>query len=326
MKIMKYAVVVFLVLLLAAGVIRIIGRENVFVEQTNEIVEETQSQPALSGWQEETVQETLLSEAIVPEMMPSETIPPETIPPETTPPETTAVAKLNQAETEVPETTMPETITQEKSTMEQGAISMENILFIGDSRTVGLADYANLDGADFFATIGMTVYNIWDTTVSVPKVGKVLLEELLNSKRYDIIFVMLGINELGYAFDQTVERYAQIVRYVQTVQPNGLIILMANIHVTASRSEADEYINNPNINRFNEETSKFADNKTVFYLDANSLFDDKDGNLSVEKSSDNAHLKGVYCAEWGEWLKKETANILLRTEGENENDGERIFQ
>ena len=48
-------------------------------------------------------------------------------------------------------------------------------LFIGDSRTVGLADYADLDNATFFASVGMTVYNVWENKVSVPKIGKVRL-------------------------------------------------------------------------------------------------------------------------------------------------------
>ena len=58
----------------------------------------------------------------------------------------------------------------------------------------------------------------------------------------------------------------------------------------------------------------------MFYLDANSLFDDADGNLAAEKSADSAHLKANYCAEWGDWLIIETADILLQAEGEKESD------
>ena len=193
-------------------------------------------------------------------------------------------------------------------------------LFIGDSRTVALADYATIEDANFFATVGMTVYNIWDARVSIPQIGKVTLNELLNDKQYDMIYIMLGVNELGYAFDKTVCRYEALVESVQTLQPDAVVILMANIHVTAQRSESDPYINNPAIDRFNEATSRLADSRTVFYLDANSLFDDADGNLAAEKSADNAHLKAKYCAEWGDWLIIETADILLQAEGEKEND------
>lgn len=46
--------------------------------------------------------------------------------------------------------------------------SMENALFIGDSRTVGLAEYAQMDDAHFFAAVGMTVYGVDTANVSVP--------------------------------------------------------------------------------------------------------------------------------------------------------------
>ena len=126
---------------------------------------------------------------------------------------------------------------------------------------------------------------------------------------------MLGINELGYAFDKTISRYRSLVESVQALQPDAVIILMANIHVTAARSESDKYINNPAVDRFNEATSQIADDKTIFYLDANSLFDDENGNLAEEKSADSAHLKAKYCKQWGQWLVNETADILLRAEG-----------
>lgn len=167
-------------------------------------------------------------------------------------------------------------------------------LFIGDSRTVALADYATIEDANFFATFGMTVYNIWDARVSIPQIGKVTLNELRNDKQYDMIYIMLGVNELGYAFDKTVCRYEALVESVQTLQPDAVVILMANIHVTAQRSESDPYINNPAIDRFNEATSRLADSRTVFYLAATSLFDDADGNLAAEKSADNAHLKAKH--------------------------------
>ena len=60
--------------------------------------------------------------------------------------------------------------------------SMGDALFIGDSRTVGLMEYAGMDDADFFCNVGMSVFNIYKKTVSVPTVGKVTLSELLNGK------------------------------------------------------------------------------------------------------------------------------------------------
>lgn len=191
-------------------------------------------------------------------------------------------------------------------------------LYIGDSRTKGLADYASIENADFFAAIGMSVYNIRETRVPMQQIGKVTLDELLNYKQYDIIYVMLGVNELGYAFEKTVTQYKNLVESVMLSQPDAVVILMANIHVTAQRSKTDHYINNPAIDRFNEATAQLADNKTIFFLDANSLFDDADGNLAKEKSADSAHLKAKYYDQWADWLEVETAKLLLQAGGRND--------
>ena len=74
----------------------------------------------------------------------------------------------------------------------------DDALFIGDSRTVGISEYGDLNNATFFANTGMSVYNVFEKSVSVPKIGKLKLEQLLESKKFGKVYIMLGINELGY--------------------------------------------------------------------------------------------------------------------------------
>lgn len=189
-------------------------------------------------------------------------------------------------------------------------ISMDDALFIGDSRTVGLMEYAGIDGADYFCTVGMSVYNIHKNSVSVPNVGKVTLTELLNSKKYGKIYIMLGINEVGYKFSSTVEKYSELIEFIKDKQPNAVIFIQANLHVTKSRSDSDKVVNNIAINGLNAELAKLADGKSKFYLDVNILFDDKTGALSSDKSEDNTHLYAKYYKEWGEWIIKQTASLI----------------
>ena len=187
---------------------------------------------------------------------------------------------------------------------------MGDALFIGDSRTVGLMEYSGIDGADYFCTVGMSVYNIHKKPVSVPNVGKVTLTELLNSKKYGKIYIMLGINELGYEFVNIVEKYSELIEFVKGKQSDAVVFIQANLHVTKSRSDSDKVINNTAINKLNTELAKLADRKNKFYLDANILFDDNTGGLSSDKSADNAHLYAKYYKEWGEWIIKQTASLI----------------
>ena len=189
-------------------------------------------------------------------------------------------------------------------------ISMDDALFIGDSRTVGLMEYSNIGGADYFCTVGMSVYNIHKKPVSVPNVGKVTLTQLLDGKKYGKIYIMLGINEVGYKFSSTAEKYGELIEFIKDKQPDAVIFIQANLHVSKSRSDSDKVVNNTAINGLNAELSKLADGKSIFYLDANILFDDEAGGLSADKSEDSTHLYAKYYREWGQWIISQTASLI----------------
>ena len=185
----------------------------------------------------------------------------------------------------------------------------DNALFIGDSRTVGISEYSGITNADFFATTGMSVYEVMKETVSVPSVGKVTLEQLLGSVTYNKVFLMLGINELGYDFNSTVEKYGQVVDFIREAQPQAVIYIQANLHVTKSRSDSDSIFNNQNIDRFNTAISALANGEDIFYIDVNELFDDDTGSLDQNYTSDNAHVLGKYYKTWAQWLAGQVSGM-----------------
>ena len=215
-----------------------------------------------------------------------------------------------EGSSEVSTSTIEISTTDNIKTPPKSDISMDDALFIGDSRTVGIMEYAGIDGADYFCTVGMSVYNINKKPVSVPNVGKVTLTELLNSKRYGKIYIMLGINEVGYELSSTVEKYSELIEFVKGKQSDAVIFIQANLHVSKSRSDSDKVVNNTAINVLNAELAKLADGKSKFYLDANILFDDKTGALSSDKSGDSTHLYAKYYKEWGEWIIRQTASLI----------------
>lgn len=193
---------------------------------------------------------------------------------------------------------------------QQDSTDLSDALFIGDSRTVGIMEYALINEADFFCDTGMSVFNLQSKRISVPEVGKVTLEELLSNKKYGKIYVMLGINELGYNFDSLVNKYSDVIDYIEGKQPQAYIFIQGNLHVTKSRSDSDKVINNSAIDKLNAELKKLADDDNEFYLDINPIFDDAQGALSKDKTQDNAHLYAKYYAQWGEWIKTESAKCI----------------
>lgn len=175
-------------------------------------------------------------------------------------------------------------------------------LFIGDSRAVGLMEYGNIVGADFFAHSGMSVFGIDKKKIEIAGLGKVDFGELLNGKQYGKIYLMLGMNGLGYRFDELCKRYVQTVERIRAKQKDAIIFLCANMHVTKKQSEQDAIYNNDNINKINNTIAGLEDQKQLFYIDVNELFDDENGNLDERYTIDAFHVLGKYYTQWADWL------------------------
>lgn len=179
----------------------------------------------------------------------------------------------------------------------------QDTLFIGDSRTMGLAEYADLNNAVVFANTGMNIYRLY-TLKNAVRGQETYLEDILAKKQYRKIYMMLGINELGYDEAQTVKRYEEEVLKLRESQPDAKIILEANLHVTAARSERDNIFNNAGIDRINESIRKIAEKYGFSYIDVNEIFDDEAGGLNPDYTHDEVHVLGKYYQQWADWIRE----------------------
>ncbi len=186
-------------------------------------------------------------------------------------------------------------------------------VFIGDSRTVGMFEYAGLEEtAAFYASTGLTVYRLFDSEiVEVPgERKKITVEEALQQNAFAKIYLMIGINEMGTGtVDSFIEKYQEVVAHLQELQPNAIIYLQAIIKVTAERSNQGDYINNEGIVARNERIAQMADNQRVFYLDVNPLVCDETGGMVPEYTFDGVHLKARYIDIWKDFLKSHAVSL-----------------
>lgn len=189
----------------------------------------------------------------------------------------------------------------------------DDAVFIGDSRTVGLCDYAGLDNATFYASTGLTVYKIFDAQIASVEGSrqKITIEEALSEKQFSKIYLMLGINEMGTGtVESFMKRYKDVVAHLQELQPDAVIYLQAIMRVSGERSAKGDYINNEGIDARNAEIAKLADNRTIFYLDVNPLVCDEDGGLVKDYTFDGVHLKAAYIEIWKRFLMEHTVKFL----------------
>ena len=205
------------------------------------------------------------------------------------------------------ETTQATTTTE--ITQMSDVVSMDDALFIGDSRTVGIQAYSNIKGADFFCNVGMSVYKVNTEEIEVGEFGKITLGKLLKKKKYGKIYIMLGINELGYDRTTTITKFTQLVKAVQKKQPDAIIFVEGNLHVTHNYALKNSVVNNKSINNYNKAIKELADDKKIFYININKVWDDEYGAFPPEMTGDGVHPKAQYYKQWGTWIINKTTEI-----------------
>ena len=214
----------------------------------------------------------------------------------------TEAAKMGAPDTAPSQTTPP--APEVPSTVSPGTgETFSDTLFIGDSRTVGLSEYGDLGQAEVFANSGMSVFNLFQAQVTLKNGTKQGLDEVLSSNRYGSIYLMLGINELGYEEQSILRQYRTVVEQIRARQPQATLILEANLHVTREKAAKSDIYNNRKIDALNEAIEAIAEETGCRYLNVNSLFDDENGNLAAGYSTDGSHILGKYYSVWVEWIR-----------------------
>ena len=176
----------------------------------------------------------------------------------------------------------------------------DDALFIGDSRIEGLALYSGLDNAQFAYMEGLTTFGLMSEKIAAN--GTATLTDLLSSQTFKKIYIMLGINEAGYATDSYVSTYMDAISQIQALQPNAVIFMMGCMHVSSDYSDTHDIVNNDNIDEKNGAIAAYADGIKLFYLDMNTVVDDGKGGLIKDYTWDDIHLQAQYYSVWEDYL------------------------
>ena len=180
-----------------------------------------------------------------------------------------------------------------------------SVAFIGDSRTQGFIMYNGLKDVQDYSYIGLMV----DTAVTKKFVKtsngeKITLLQDMANKNIETVYIMLGVNELGWSYPQVFKtKYGELIDEIRKIKPNCKIYVQSIIPMTKSKSETDRIFNNKNVNTFNNLIQELAKEKNVTYLDVKSALVDANGYLPEEASSDGVHVDKEYCKKWFEYLK-----------------------
>lgn len=187
----------------------------------------------------------------------------------------------------------------------------EDALFIGDSRTEGFMLYSNLSNIRAYCSKGLSITRIYtDTIVNMEDGRSLTVMEALQEQKFKKIYIMFGVNELGWPYDDLFEeQYSKLLRDIRQLQPEAIIYVENIIPISASRSATDAVYNNENVNRFNGMIESICEEQDVVYLDVASALADETGALPENASTDGIHCNVEYCNIWMNYLRNNTYEL-----------------
>lgn len=269
------SVIVVVIFALMAGAVILVSH----LIQSNSPAEETSSVPSV---EESSVPSQLESSSESPESVPSSEVPVSS--------ESNASSSSSQEEP----------ISSESS--DGINVFFEDAVFVGDSRTEGLRLFGVAPTAEFYSSEGLAINTVYTQPVVDANGSKLTVPEALKQNSFSRVYVMFGINELGWPVDSFISRYGAFLDDVKASQPNAQIYVQNIFPVTLNKSNQDSIYNNPNIRVFNERIRQLTQEKGLRYVDLYGAFQDESGNLPVGVSPDGVHLEREYCKKWVRYL------------------------
>lgn len=183
----------------------------------------------------------------------------------------------------------------------------DDACFIGDSRSEGLMQYSGPAKATYYVYKGLTVDAAFTKAFISDNGSKVTVVEALKHHKFGKVYIMLGINELGWQYSSIFyDKYSKLIDTVKSSQPNAKIFVQSIFPVTAARSAQGDYVNNQKIQEYDTLIQKICAEKELYYLDIGKALLDASGNLPDDAAYDGVHLKKPYCDKWRTYLDTHT--------------------
>lgn len=194
--------------------------------------------------------------------------------------ETTVISE--EAETESETEPEPQTDIDEYS-----PAFFQNMLFIGDSLSVGLLNYEFLPPENVFAKAGITTSSV--VTTNIDDVSVFTKATRLNP---EYICIMLGTNSVAYVEGQQMaEELGEFIDMISKTCPNAKIVL-ASVPPVTQKHEEEKPEHLEAIITYNELVEKLAEEKSVAFADTFALLKDETGYLGSRYAEhDGLHLK-----------------------------------
>lgn len=177
-------------------------------------------------------------------------------------------------------------------------------VFFGNSLVNGLELYGGLGDGDFCCATSASVISVTSTknTYYYNGAPATLLDAMLQ-KQYGKIYILLGINEIGFDVGYFTEIYDQMLTKIEAAQPDAKIYIMGISPVTKAKSDKGSPFTMERIKTYNEALYELAVQHECYYVDLVEALADSTGYLPAADSTDGVHLTVAKYSQWSDYLR-----------------------
>ncbi len=180
----------------------------------------------------------------------------------------------------------------------------DDVVFLGDSRTEGFHLYSGLKTGTYFYAVGATVESVFTKKAWETPKGKVPLLDAVAAAPCGKVYVMLGVNELGWARTETFrDQCAKVIDRIREDHPGAEVVLQSILPVSAKQDAKGSYVNNGRIAAYNQVLLALAEEKECPYINVAEAVADESGCLRADWTFDGVHLNVTGCQAWLEYLR-----------------------
>jgi lysophospholipase L1-like esterase len=169
----------------------------------------------------------------------------------------------------------------------------KNIIFLGDSVTSGFDLFKSrikYDGQNVLRDVNVVAavsYGVFNSAkeISVKSIhplyeGKQMMpEDIIAQMDANMVFICLGLNDLGGSIDNYLEYYKYLVDRVKWKNPDKTVVIMS---VTPTVEGSNANLNNQKIMAANDALIQYASENNIPFMDYGAAL--RDGNNSLYKS------------------------------------------
>ena len=178
--------------------------------------------------------------------------------------------------------------------------------FIGDSRMKGIMNFAKFEYAADFSHVGLTVADVFTKPYIETESGTVTVSEALQGGTYGKIYMMTGLNELGwYDTDKFIEYYGDMVDLAKQTHPEAQIYVIGIMPVGAKATAEQAHLTNDRVQMFNGLILGMCEAKQVYFVDGFEAVA-SNGTLPDDASPDGVHMEPGYCKMLTDYLLSHT--------------------